>query len=292
MKNLEEKFNLEMDSAEINRNVQRIIEKAKGEIKAEKLKKALSFIDLTTLNTQDTNEKVINMCKKVNEFNTHFPDLKNVAAICIYPPFVELLKKNLTTDVNIAVVAAGFPSSQTFISVKLAESKMVVEKGADEVDIVMSVGTFFEKDFDTIFKEIALIKEAIGNAHLKVILETGLLPDYVSIKLASILSMEAGADFIKTSTGKLEPAATPEAVYVMALSIKEFYDKTGKMIGLKPAGGIVTPLDAIIHYTIVEEILGEKWLTPKYFRLGASRLANNLLEEISKISQHKTKKYF
>ncbi|PLX04889.1 MAG: deoxyribose-phosphate aldolase [Marinilabiliales bacterium] len=292
MKNLEEKFNLEMDSAEINRNVQRIIEKAKGEIKAEKLKKALSFIDLTTLNTQDTNEKVINMCKKVNEFNTHFPDLKNVAAICIYPPFVELLKKNLTTDVNIAVVAAGFPSSQTFISVKLAESKMVVEKGADEVDIVMSVGTFFEKDFDTIFKEIALIKEAIGNAHLKVILETGLLPDYVSIKLASILSMEAGADFIKTSTGKLEPAATPEAVYVMALSIKEFYDKTGKMIGLKPAGGIVTPLDAIIHYTIVEEILGEKWLTPKYFRLGASRLANNMLEEISKISQHKTKKYF
>jgi len=255
----------------------------------ENLKKILSLIDLTTLNTTDTNGKVIDLCNKVNSFASHFPGYQNVAAICVFPSFVGLVKKTLTTkNINIASVVGGFPSSQTFISVKLAETSIAVEKGADEVDMVISVGKFLEKDYQQVSDEVALIKAAAGKAHVKVILETGALPNYNDIYVASMLAMEAGADFIKTSTGKMEPAATPEAVYVMTKAMKEYYEKTKRMVGIKPAGGVVTPAQALVHFAIVKEVLGEAWLTPQWFRLGASRLANNLLSKVAEIETGKT----
>lgn len=252
------------------------------------LKKTLSLIDLTTLNTTDTDAKVMDMCEKVNNFPSKYTGYENVAAICVYPSFVGLVRKTLTAkNVNIASVVGGFPSSQTFISIKLAETNIAVEKGADEVDMVISVGKFLEKDYQQVSNEVALIKAAAGKAHVKVILETGALSSYNDIYLASMLAMEAGADFIKTSTGKMEPAATPEAVFVMASAIKEYYNKTKRMVGIKPAGGVVTPAQALIHFAIIKEILGADWLTSKWFRIGASRLANNLLSQISEIENGK-----
>lgn len=254
----------------------------------ENLKTILGLIDLTTLNTNDTNQKVTDMCEKVNAFESKFPGYKNVAAICVYPSFVELVKKTVTkADFNIASVTGGFPSSQTFIAVKLAETSIAVEKGATEVDMVISVGKFLEKDYQKVADEVALIKTAAGKAHVKVILETGNLPSYEDIYTASMLTMEAGADFIKTSTGKLEPAATPEAVYVMVNAIKDYVTKSGRMVGIKPAGGVVSPEQALVYFAIVKEVLGENWLTPKWFRIGASRLANNLLTKISEIETGK-----
>lgn len=254
----------------------------------ENLKTLLSIIDLTTLNTQDTNAKVSAMCEKVNDFENHFPGYKNVAAICVYPSFVELVKNSLNNKkFNIASVTGGFPSSQTFIAVKLAETTIAVEKGATEVDMVISVGKFLENDYQKVSDEIVLIKTAAGKAHVKVILETGAIPSYNEMYVASMLAMEAGADFIKTSTGKMEPAATPEAVLVMVHAIKEYVSKTGRMVGIKPAGGVVTPEQALIYFAIVKEVLGEKWLNPEYFRLGASRLANNLLSKIQEIETGK-----
>ncbi len=252
------------------------------------LKTILNLIDLTTLNTQDTNAKVSAMCEKVNHFESRFPGYRNVAAICVYPSFVELVKNTVKIkNFNIASVTGGFPSSQTFIAVKLAETTIAVEKGATEVDMVISVGKFLEKDFQKVADEVALIKTAAGKSHVKVILETGALPTFDDIYLASMLTMEAGADFIKTSTGKMEPAATPEAVYVMVNAIKEYFTKTGRMIGIKPAGGVVTPEQALIYFAIVKEVLGEKWLNPEFFRLGASRLANNLLSKIQELETGK-----
>lgn len=253
-----------------------------------------NLIDLTSLNTTDNEPKIISMVEKVNNFNQHFSDYPNVAAICVYPNFAKTVKEHLkVNDVKLAVVSAGFPSSQTFLAVKLAETSIAVEKGADEVDIVISVGKFLNKEYQDVANEISLIKSACGNAHLKVILETGALPDEDLIYMASMLSMEAGADFIKTSTGKQEPAATYEAAFVMAHAIKDFYTKTGKMIGLKPAGGIVTVKQALVYYVIVKEILGSNWLNNKYFRLGASRLANNILTKINEIKGIKSEvKYF
>lgn len=245
------------------------------------LKKVFSLIDLTTLNTTDTDKKVNELCEKVNNFSKEFIDFPNVAAICIYPSFVGLVKKSLTAkNVNIASVVGGFPSSQTFISIKLSETSIAVEKGADEVDMVISVGKFLEKDYQTVANEITLIKAAAGKAHVKVILETGALTSFEEIYLASMLAMESGADFIKTSTGKMEPAATPEAVYVMVTAIKEYFEKTGRMVGVKPAGGVVTPEQSLIYFAIIKEVLGDKWLNSEWFRLGASRLANNLISLI------------
>ncbi len=271
-------YTKEFVSSEIER-ISKISEKL---LTIENLKTVLSLIDLTTLNATDTNKKVITLCENVNNFHNQFSDFKNVAAICIYPSFVGLVKKTLTAkNVNIASVVGGFPSSQTFISVKLAETTIAVEKGADEVDMVISVGKFIEKDYQTVADEISLMKAAAGKAHLKVILETGALPSFNDIYTASMLAMESGADFIKTSTGKMEPAATPEAVFVMANAIKDYYAKTNRMVGLKPAGGVVTPEQAIFNFAIVNEVLGDKWLNSKWFRIGASRLANNLLTKIT-----------
>lgn len=258
------------------------------------LKQIFNLLDLTSLNTTDHDIKIKNMIDAVNKFEHHFPDCPNVAAICVYPNFVDVVKKNLTAkDVNIAVVSAGFPSSQTFLSVKLSETSIAVSKGANEVDIVISVGKFLNKEYQTVADEISLLKAVCGNAHLKVILETGSLPDEEAIYNASMLSMEAGADFIKTSTGKTEPAATYEAVYIMVHAIKDFYNKTGKKIGIKPAGGVVTVKQALVYYSIVKHILGNDWLNKHLFRIGASRLANNILTKINELKGIKSEvKYF
>jgi deoxyribose-phosphate aldolase len=258
------------------------------------LKQLLSLIDLTSLNTTDGENKIKNLVSAVNNFTNNYNDCPNVAAICVYPNFVSLVKENLKcNDVKIAAVAGGFPSSQTFLSIKLSEANLAVSKGADEVDVVISVGKFLEKNYEEVATEISLLKAACGKAHIKVIIESGALPDEEAIYTASMLSMEAGADFIKTSTGKLEPAATYEAVFIMTNAIKEYYQKTGKKIGIKPAGGITTIKQALVYYSIVKNILGEEWLNNKYFRIGASRLANNILSKINEIKGIKTEaKYF
>lgn len=238
-------------------------------------------IDLTTLKSEDSDESVMKFTQKVNQFDELHPDLKNVAAICVYPNFAEIVKDTLEVeDVKIACVSGGFPSSQTFIEVKVAETAMAIMEGADEIDIVISVGKFLSGNYEEMCDEIQELKETCKDHHLKVILETGALKTASNIKKASILSMYAGADFIKTSTGKQQPAATPEAAYVMCQAIKEYYKETGIKIGFKPAGGINTVNDALVYYTIVKEVLGEEWLNNSLFRLGTSRLANLLLSDI------------
>jgi len=250
----------------------------------ENLKLMFSLIDLTSLNTQDTGLQIETMCLRVNEFPKHFPGMENVGAICVYPSLVPVVKKNLSDPkVGIASVAAGFPSSQTLLQVKELESKMAVEAGATEIDIVISVGKFLENDLEFVKSEISQIKKAISPVKLKVILETGLLPSPDDIYRASLASLDAGADFIKTSTGKVQPAATQEAVLVMCHAIKEHFQKSGKMAGIKPAGGISTADQALEYASIISFVLGEKWLNPGLFRIGASRLANQLLTEIDKI---------
>ncbi|MFN8257444.1 MAG: deoxyribose-phosphate aldolase [Bacteroidales bacterium] len=245
------------------------------------LKGIFGFIDLTTLNSTDTKTRVNEMCLKVNDFKSSFPEYPNVAAICVYPSLVETVKKGLKTkEVKIASVAAGFPSSQTYLKIKTLESKMAVESGADEIDMVISIGEFLSGNYQFVHDEIAAVKESIENKHLKVILETGALSDPLKIWEASIIAMHAGADFIKTSTGKIQPAATPEAAVVMLTAIKWYHAETGRKVGFKPAGGISTGHEAVTYFTLVHEILGKDWLTPDYFRLGASSLANNILTEV------------
>lgn len=243
-------------------------------------KQCLHQIDLTTLNGDDTTAKVAGMAQKVNEFSSHFPGVPNVAAMCVYPALVETAHDTLTEPIGLAAVAAGFPASQTFIEVKVAEAAMAVAAGATEIDIVISIGKFLEGKYQEVFDEISEIKAAIRNAHLKVILETGALKTAENIYKASILAMAAGADFIKTSTGKIAVNATPEATYVMCHAIKDWYEKTGQKVCYKPAGGVSTTQEAVQHYTLVKEILGKDWLNNQSFRFGASRLANNLLTSI------------
>ena len=276
------KYNTNLSDADIQARVADLIEKKVPENNTEEVKKLLfNCIDLTTLNRTDSDESVMHFTEKVNEFDNEFPDMKNVAAICVYPNFADIVKNTLQVDgINIACVSGGFPSSQTFIEVKVAETALAIADGADEIDIVISIGKFLSGDYETMCEEIQELKEVCKERHLKVILETGALKTASNIKKASILSMYSGADFIKTSTGKQQPAATPEAAYVMCEAIKEYYQKTNNKIGFKPAGGINTVNDAIIYYTIVKEILGEEWLNNRLFRLGTSRLANLLLSDI------------
>lgn len=243
-------------------------------------KQCLHQIDLTTLNGDDTTAKVTGMAQRVNEFSKHYPDIPNVAAICVYPALVKTVRENLTEPIGIAAVAAGFPASQTFIEIKVAEAAMAVAAGATEIDIVISIGKFLEGKYQEVFDEISEIKSAIRDAHLKVILETGALKSALNIYRASILAMAAGADFIKTSTGKIAVNATPEATYVMCSAIRDWKEKTGQKVCYKPAGGVSTTEEAVQHYTLVKEILGEDWLNNNSFRFGASRLANNLLSSI------------
>ncbi len=243
-------------------------------------KQCLNQIDLTSLNGTDTDAEIISMVKKVNEFKSSFLHLPNVGAICVYPALVPVVKEHLQEPIGIAAVSAGFPASQTFIEIKVAETAMAVMEGATEIDVVISIGKFLEGKYEEVYEELSEIKSACREAHLKVILETGALQSGSNIKKASIIAMSAGADFIKTSTGKIPVAATLEATYVMCNAIKEWYEKTGVKVAYKPAGGIVTTEDAVKHYTLVKEILGNEWLNNTMFRFGASRLANNLLTSI------------
>lgn len=276
------KYETNLDDDKIARETAALIEKHLSENDTAEIKKFLFHcIDLTTLKCTDSEQSVMKFTEKVNEFDDKYPDLDNVAAICVYPNMAEIVNDTLEADhVNIACVSGGFPSSQTFTEVKVAETAMALHAGADEIDIVIPVGKFLEGDYEGMCDEIEELKEVCGDKHLKVILETGALKTASNIKKASILSMYSGADFIKTSTGKENPAATPEAAYVMCNAIKEYHHETGRKIGFKPAGGINTVKDALTYYTIVKEVLGKEWLNNQLFRLGTSRLANLLLSDI------------
>ena len=275
-------YDTSVSDEEVKDKVAKLIEEKVPENDNEEVKKLLfNCIDLTTLKTTDSEESVLKFTEKVNEFDDKYPDLPSVAAICVYPCFAQIVSQSLEVEeVGIACVSAGFPSSQTFPEIKVAETALALKDGATEIDIVISVGKFLSGDYEGMCDEIAEIKDVCGEHHLKVILETGALGSCSNIKKASLLAMYSGADFIKTSTGKQEPAATPEAAYVMCNAIKEYYKQTGTKIGFKPAGGINSVRDSVIYYTIVKEVLGEEWLSNKTFRLGTSRLANLLLSEI------------
>ena len=275
-------YDTNLDDARVAAAVAALIDTKVPENDRPEVKKFLfSCIDLTTLKSEDSDERVMHFTQNVNRFEETYPDLKNVAAICVYPNFAEIVRATLEVEgVNIACVSAGFPSSQTYIEVKVAETSLALMNGADEIDIVISVGKFLAGDYETVCEEIQEIKAACRDHRLKVILETGALRNASNIKKASILAIYSGADFIKTSTGKQQPAATPEAAYVMCQTIREYYEKTGTRIGFKPAGGLNTVHDALVYYTIVKEVLGEEWLHPTLFRLGTSRLANLLLSDI------------
>ena len=259
-----------------------IVEKYVAENDTVEVKKQIfNCLDLTTLKTEDSEESVLKFTERVNDFDNEYPDLKGVAAICVYPNFAKIVSQSLEVEsVNIACVSGGFPSSQTFTEVKVAETALALADGATEIDIVIPVGKFLVGDYEGMCDEIEEIKSICGDRHLKVILETGALKSADNIWKASILAMYSGADFIKTSTGKQEPAATPEAAYVMCQAIKAYHEKTGRKVGFKPAGGINSVNDALIYYTIVKEVLGKEWLTNELFRLGTSRLANLLLSDI------------
>ncbi|MDO4180388.1 MAG: deoxyribose-phosphate aldolase [Bacteroidales bacterium] len=276
------KYNTRLNDEEVKAQTALLIDKHLAENCTPEVKKFLFHcIDLTTLKCTDSDESVMKFTSRVNDFVDKYPDLDNVAAICVYPNMAEIVNDTLEADhVNIACVSGGFPSSQTFTEVKVAETAMALHTGADEIDIVISVGKFLSGDYEGMCDEIEELKEVCGMHHLKVILETGALGSASNIKKASILSMYSGADFIKTSTGKEPVSATPEAAYVMCHAIKEYHELTGRKVGFKPAGGINTVKDALTYYTIVKEVLGEEWLTNELFRLGTSRLANLLLSDI------------
>ncbi len=267
---------------QVKKRTAQIIEKYVAENNTKEVKKLLfNCLDLTTLKTEDSEESVLKFTERVNEFENEYPDLKNVAAICVYPCFAKIVSQSLEVEeVNIACVSGGFPSSQTFTEVKVAETALALADGATEIDIVIPVGKFLSGDYESMCDEIEEIKSICGDRHLKVILETGALKSVDNIWKAAILAMYSGADFIKTSTGKQEPAATPEAAYVMCQAIKAYYEKTGRKVGFKPAGGINSVNDALVYYTIVKEVLGTEWLNNTLFRIGTSRLANLLLSEI------------
>lgn len=271
------KYKTNLNDADITKKINEIISKKfDRNNNNEVYKRIYSCIDLTSLNTTDTREAIWKFTEKVNDMDGT-SDVPNVAAICVFPNFVETVKEALTADVKIAAVAAGFPSSQTFLEVKVAETALAVANGANEIDIVLNLGLFLEESYEELCEEIDEIKHACRDAHLKVILETGALKTAGNIMKASILSLYSGADFLKTSTGKVYEGASLEAAYVMCTAIKEYEAKTGRKVGFKASGGIVTTEDAVKYYTVVKEVLGEEYMTNEFFRIGASRLANNLL---------------
>jgi len=277
------KYNCNVDEAAVAAALKKIVEERVPKNDTEKIKKFLfSCVCMTTLTTQDSAESVLRLVEKVNNFAHEYPDMPHVATVVTYPRFAKLVAESLEVEGVIPTVVSGaFPSSQALIEIRVAETKLAVNDGAKNVDIVMHVGEFLAGDYETVCDEISEQKAACGDVPMKVILETGDLLNLSNVKKAALLSMYAGADYIKTSTGKEKVGATPEAVYVMCQAIKEYYEETGIMIGLKPAGGINTVKDAITYYSIVEEVLGEKWLTDYYFRLGTSRLPNLVLSDLA-----------
>ena len=275
-------YDLELDDAQVKRQVETLLKEHLQENNTREVKQfLLNSVELTSLKTTDSEDSVLKFVEKVNKFDDVYPELGHVATVCVYPCFAKICHDVLENDeVEIACVSGSFPSAQTFVEVKIAETALALKDGATEIDMVIPVGKFLSGDYEGMCDEIEEIKAVCGEKKLKTILETGCLKTAKNIKTASILAMYAGADYIKTSTGKLEPAATPEAAFVMCQAIKEYYDKTGIQIGFKPAGGMKTVEDALTYYTIVKEVLGEKWLTNQWLRLGTSSLANKLLSDI------------
>jgi len=272
------------DTTGVNERIERFCSRSIKKVsKASGLKLAISMIDLTTLEGKDTPGKVKQLCYKAMHPHDSIKDVPTVAAVCVYPAYVGTAKKALQgSDIKVASVATAFPSGQSNLEVKLNDVKFAVDQGADEIDMVISRGQFLAGNYQYVFDEIASVKEACGEAHLKVILETGELDTLDNVRKASEIAMHAGANFIKTSTGKIQPAATMQVTYVMLDAIKDFYLKTGTMIGMKPAGGISTAKIALQYLVMLNEVLGEKWMNKNYFRFGASSLVNDLLMQLVK----------
>lgn len=274
------KYKTNIKDADITEKVNEIINKKFTQNNNKEVyKRIYSCIDLTSLNATDTREDIWNLTEKVNDFDGS-SDIPSVAAICVYPNYVETVKEALTANVNIAAVSGGFPSSQTFTEIKIAETALAVASGADEIDIVLNLGLFLDENYEELTEEIDEIKHACRDAKLKVILETGALKTASNIMKASILALYSGADFIKTSTGKGYDGASLEAAYIMCTAIKEYAEQTGRKAGFKASGGITTTDDAVKYYTIVKEVLGDEYLNNEHLRIGASKLADNLLESI------------
>ena len=273
-----------VDEVGVNERVARFQSRSiKTTAKAEALKLVLSMIDLTTLEGADTAGKVRQLCQKAVHLHDAIPGLPHVAAVCVYPTMVGVAKEALDgRDIHIASVATAFPSGQAPLSVKLDDTRMAVSEGADEIDMVISRGAFLAGDYQAVYDEIVAVKEACGDAHLKVILETGELGTLDRVRRASVLAMHAGADFIKTSTGKIQPAATMQVTLVMLQAIRDYYYETGRMVGMKPAGGISKSKLAIHYLVMLRETLGNAWMTPEWFRFGASSLANDVLMQVRK----------
>lgn len=275
-------YNTELSDDDVQQAVRKIIAERVHQNDTPEVKRFLfGSIELTSLSTTDSDESILAFVEKVNRFDEVYPDLPHVATICTYPCFASIVSESCEIEgVETTCVSGAFPSSQAVIEVKVAETALAIKDGATEIDIVMPVGKFLSGDYEGVCDDISELKQVCGSVPLKVILETGDIKTASNIKKASLLAMYAGADYIKTSTGKEKISATPEAAYVMCQAIKEYYDRTGIQIGFKPAGGINTVMDAITYYTLVKEVLGDKWLTNKWFRLGTSRLANLLLSEL------------
>lgn len=273
-----------VDEVGVNERVERFQSRSiKNESKIEALKLILSMIDLTTLEGQDTPGKVRQLCQKAIHLHDAMPGLPHVAAVCVYPTMVGVARKALgDRDINIASVATAFPSGQAPLSVKLEDTRMAVAEGASEIDMVISRGEYLAGNYGFVFDEIVAIKEACGDAHLKVILETGELGTLDRVRQASELAMHAGADFIKTSTGKIQPAATMQVTLVMLQAIRDYFYATGRMVGMKPAGGISGAKLAVHYLVMLRETLGNAWMTPEWFRFGASSLANDVLMQLQK----------
>lgn len=270
-----------VDREIIKKDLEKIAEKLPGLKTPEVYTKIFNCIDLTTLNTTDSQTSVEAFVRRVNDFDNEYPQYPNVAAICVFSNFAGVVKSSLeVTGVNIAVVAGGFPSGQTFTEVKVADSALAVAEGADELDVVMNLGLLLDENYEELCDELIEVKHAVKDCHLKVIIESGALKDAKLIRDASLLAMYSDADFIKTSTGKVYEGASPEAAYVMCRSIKEYYEKTGRKVGFKAAGGVRSSEDALMYYAIVKEVLGDEWLNNSLFRIGASSLANNILAKM------------
>lgn len=269
------------DDALVADEVAKIVEKAPQYASPEVYKFLLNSIDLTTLSTEDSERSVAKFTNRVNDFDAEYPQYGHVAAICVYSNFAEVVKDHLDVEgVDVCVVAGCFPSSQTFTAVKVADVALAVASGAQEVDVVLNIGMFLDENYEELCDELIELKNTAKDAKLKVILETGCLKTAAAIKRASILSMYCDADFIKTSTGKIYKGASLEAAYVMCLCIKEYYEKTGRKVGFKAAGGVRTTEDALNYYAVVKEVLGDEWLNQDLFRLGASSLANAVLSSL------------